>query len=114
MSFLHCHTKNCNWEQDDFWTLGKYNPITSLKDIEEKLFVDKMYFDIPTLIEMGIPYQLDEIGKSHCKGTDYVAWELERKAKNIRNILVKTYDEYKAQKDTLKCPRCGQQNWDID
>lgn len=26
MAYLHCHTKNCNWSQDDFWdfSFGKY------------------------------------------------------------------------------------------
>lgn len=25
MSFVHCHA--CNWQQDDFWSLGGYNPL---------------------------------------------------------------------------------------
>lgn len=26
MAYLHCHTKNCGWEQDDFWDKEGYNP----------------------------------------------------------------------------------------
>ena len=115
MAYLHCHTPGCEWSQDDFWEPNGYSPFRPdiMRSFHEDLFKEKMYFDRPALEEMGILYDEDEHG-CFCTGTDYVAWELERRARRIRNMLVKTYDEFKAKKDSLVCPRCGKQNWDID
>jgi len=116
MAYLHCHTKNCHWSQDDFWD-KYYNPVNFNQDMHwfQDLMIEKLYFDISFFREnLLIPMHIDDKGKTYCTGTDYVAWELERRAKRIRKMLVKTYDEFKAKKDQLKCPICGQQNWDID
>jgi hypothetical protein len=113
--YLHCHTKNCGWSQDDFWN-PSYNPVNfdQGKDLYDDLFKDRIYFGKECLMDMGIKYYVDEENKTYCKGADYVSHELERRAKKIKNMLVKTYDEFKEKQDTLVCPRCGQQNWDID
>ncbi len=115
--FLHCHTPGCGWSQDDFWecTPNGYSPLRAdiISSMHLDLFKDKIYFDRSTLEEMGVPIHENEHG-FYCTGTDYVAWELERRARRIRNMLVKTYEEFKAKKDTLVCPRCRKQNWDID
>lgn len=29
MAYLHCHTKHCNWSQDDFYS-SRYNPFTKI------------------------------------------------------------------------------------
>lgn len=115
MSYLHCHSKNCGWSQDDFWS-ENYSPVnfSQYSDLYEDLFKDKMYFDKDCLMDMGIKYFVDPDGRTYCRGRDYVAHELERRAKRIKGMLVKTYDEFLEKKDTLVCPRCGQQNWDID
>lgn len=131
MAYLHCHGKMedgtaCGWSQDDFWKMddvfnGKprehYTPFRSdlVEDLKASIFKDKIYFDIeffrsrPTL-----PHKKDADGKLFCKGTDFVAWSLEQKAKSIRGMLVRTYDEWISVKDAIACPRCGQRNWDID
>lgn len=116
MSYLHCHTKNCGWSQDDFWD-EHYTPLRPdiMKSLSEDLFKERIYFDKSMFVETGdLPYHLDEEGKAYCRGSDYVAWDLRKRAKRIQNMLVKTYAEFKANKDKLVCPRCGQQNWDID
>lgn len=43
-----------------------------------------------------------------------VAWDLEKRAKRIKTMLFKTYEEFKEKKDIVVCPCCGKQNWDID
>jgi len=47
MAFLHCHTPNCNWSQDDFWSKDGYHPFR--KDIVdwwiECIFKEKVYLD---------------------------------------------------------------------
>ena len=113
-AFLHCHTPNCNWSQDDFWE-GGYTPFREdiIKNMKENLFKDKIYMDRWFLEENSIPHHTDKKGP-YCKGVDLVAFELERTAKSIRNMLVRTYDEFKKNKDKLVCPKCGKQNWDID
>ena len=114
-AFLHCHTPNCNWSQDDFWEIGKYTPFRKdiIEDMEKNLFKDKIYMDRWYLEEYSIPHHKDNKGY-YCKGTDLVAAKLEKKAKNIRNMLVRTFEEFKTNKDKLVCPKCGKQNWDID
>lgn len=114
--FLHCHTPNCHWSQDDFWEKDGYTPFREdlVESMKEELFRDKVYMDSNFFMENpSIPHGIDHDGV-FCKGTDLVAWNLERKARNIRNMLVKTYEEFKAKKDDLVCPKCGEQNWDID
>jgi len=115
MAFLHCHTPNCNWSQDDFWD-ENYTPVRQeiMKDLNKQLFKEKIYFDKEFFEDNPSLLQFQDEKGFYCTGTDYVAWDLERRAKRIRNMLVKTYDEFKEQKDTLKCPKCGKQDWDID
>ena len=127
MAYLHCHGRlkdgtSCGWSQDDFWSdrvypngFEEYTPFRAdlIKDLKASLFRDKIYMDKSYLEENEIPYQTDEAG-SFCKGTDFVACRLEQKAKSIRNMLVRTYEEFKVRKDTLVCPKCGQRDWDID
>jgi hypothetical protein len=85
-----------------------------MKSLSEDLLKERIYFESMFFDSSELQYYIDEKGKPYCKGTDYVAWNLEKRAKRIRNMFVKTYDEYRANKDKLFCPRCGQQNWDID
>jgi ubiquitin C-terminal hydrolase len=47
-------------------------------------------------------------------GREFVARELERVAKSIRNMDVLTDEEWRSIKDSWKCPKCGLKNWDID
>jgi hypothetical protein len=116
MSYLHCHS--CGWSQDDFWEPSPgYNPFRAdfIKDLEKSLFENKIEFD-KGFIERNpnVRHTIGKDGKIYIKGTEYVALVLERKAKQIRNMNVKTFDEWKKIKDTWKCPKCGAHNPDID
>lgn len=117
MAYIHCHTKDCGWGQDDFWEEGGYNPVRFIqtdKNFESHLFKEKMYFDEWMFLENpSLDYHEDENG-FYCSGKDYVVWEFRRKADNIENMLVISQNEWMDQKDTLVCPKCGQQNWDVD
>ncbi len=116
MAYLHCHTKNCGWSQDDFWD-ENYNPVNFSQDSDlfKNLMSDKLYFlDENSLKEMGIKYYKDEGNKIYFYGGDYVIWKLQRRINRISRMIVKTYKEFLERKDTLKCPRCGLQNFDID
>jgi len=35
MAYLHCH--NCDWAQDDFYSVDGYNPPSSLKSLNKTL-----------------------------------------------------------------------------
>ena len=117
MAYLHCHTKECGWGQDDFWKEDGYNPVSSLqKDsmLNEGLFKDKMYFDEWFFKENpSLAYKHDE-GGWYCSGRDYVVWELRRTANNIERMFIPTWEEWEKVRDTTICPDCGQSNWDID
>jgi hypothetical protein len=128
-AYLHCHGKlpdgtKCGWEQDDFWDKQHikelyegYTPFRSdtISHLKQSLFEDRIYCDVEYFLShTDLPSQLDDKGDPYCKGTDYVAHDLRHRANRIQNMLVKTYDEFKGNKDKLVCPRCGQQDWDID
>ena len=118
MSFLHCH--NCNWSQDDFWDPKGYNPFRHdlIQYLTDSLFKDRIVGDLCMFLEMGVdPADIHE----HEEGRGYwvesclfVARELEMKANSIRNMAVKTNEDWKRVRDNFCCPECGSKNWDID
>lgn len=127
MAFLHCHTPDCHWSQDDFWdeTGQGYTPFR--KDIiawwMECLFKDKVYMDkyiceeVAQCLGQHGPTLYDEedgCKKYYISGTDLVAFELKNKSESISNMQVKTAAEWKKVRDTWTCPWCGYRNWDID
>jgi len=103
MAYLHCHGHGCDWEQDDFWTKDGYNPFRQdmIDYLKDCLFKDSI--------------QLDHCGEQRTlSGQELVARELERKARSIRGMKVKTTEDWKKVKDSWRCPDCGSKNWDID
>lgn len=104
MAYLHCHA--CGWSQDDFWEADGYNPLSMLKDNIKDLFRDKIEFD-SNYKDFGLP-------KQTMTGPEYVAWELERKAGNIREMVYRTFEEYKTKNPERVCPKCGKKELDID
>ena len=118
MAYLHCH--NCGWSQDDFWSEDDkgWSPFKPdrMADYKKDLFRDKIHMDLNALREMGV--KLNEVEKDdegyYMSGQNYVALELERMARSIRKMLVKTNEDWKKVQDTIKCPRCDKRDWDID
>ncbi len=121
MPYLHCHTKDCGWSQDDFWSIGGWNPITAVKrnDHEENLFKEKVYLDRNTFEDINkylpepLPYWKDEQGW-YTKGQYLQAHHFYQLYQRCMSMNVKTYEEWKQVKDTWKCPKCGQHHPDID
>jgi len=126
MAYLHCHTKDCGWSQDDFWnyTFTKktwkqfltfqwqkrpfgYNPLSILLE-------DISVWIKPRYVEMD-SYWAKENG---LKSNRVHSWWFLKKAfkryKSVKeNMLFKTWDEFQKNKN-WPCPRCGQVNWDVD
>jgi rubredoxin len=104
MAYLHCH--RCGWEQDDFWDYNnrdypiQQDHIEWLRDLLQK--------DTTNIQIDGGPLQ--------CMDTcEVVAIELERMAKRIRGMHIKTFEEFKKVKNEFQCPKCGaKKTWDID
>lgn len=112
MSYLHCHTKGCNWSQDDWWDwkwslkIWKfrcfgYNPISLILD-------NIRYYGKPRIINTD-----------NGKGCYSVfSWVL--MFKDIRRQFSKFYYQkwwtYKAFKKDIGavCPKCGLIDFDID
>ena len=95
--YLHCHTKGCNWEQDDFFTKS-YN-------LKTKILSDVRWLIKPRMI----------------KGDGYKRFSWWALFLNIKNDIKvygmmkwKTYEDWIKVKDTAVCPKCGLRNWDID
>jgi len=101
MAFLHCH--DCDWQQDDFWSLNGYNPVGHLKEYLPDLFKA----EVTLCPENGT-------GEEIITGQEYVARELERAAASIRGMYVRTSEDFQEIKDEFKCPKCGSSNWDVD
>jgi len=118
MSYLHCHTEGCNWSQDDFWSIGGWNPIRSVKTCdEENLFKEKVYMDKSFFEDVEkfcpIPHWKDEKGY-YTKGQYLEAFHFFQLYKRCMGMDVKTFEEWKEVRKTWKCPKCGQRNPDID
>jgi uncharacterized protein (DUF2126 family) len=103
MAFLHCDSIGCGWSQDDFWSPDGYNPFRQdiIDWLKACLFKD--------IIELD-----GEEGHQRFTGTEFVAREIEKMAKSIRHMNIKTDDDWNKMKSEWACPRCGQKNWDID
>ena len=103
MSYLHCHS--CRWEQDDFWDINGYTPLREdyIQWLRECLFKDFVQTtDYETEMNITLP------------GKEHVARELEKVARIVRRHKWTTFDNWKRDKNTAVCPKCGQRNWDID
>ena len=100
MAFIYC--KNCNWTQDDFWSENGYHPL-------EKRYID---FLTQKLFETEV-ISINENGKQiKTSGKTFVAQELEKIAKSIKNMhYIKELDFMKSSKT---CPECGSKNIEID
>ncbi len=126
MAYLHCHTKDCHWGQDDFWNYNwtwkafkhfitfkwqkrsfGYNPLSILlEDIASNIKPRKINMDSYWAKENGL------------KSNEVHSWWFLRKGfgryRNVKKgMLFKTWDEFQANK-TTPCPYCCKVNWDID
>jgi len=114
VAYLHCHS--CDWEQDDFWEPGGYNPFRDdkIEWLRECLWSPKMRFDGGFYADHPeLPVYADEEGE-YVRGQDVAALELRRMEQQVSNMAVPTFEDWKRVRETFKCPRCGAQNWDID
>jgi len=107
MSFLHCHTKGCDFSQDDFYSVNGYNPANYLQtwmkdlcsdDVNEQFSTDSNY------VKENGPLSRKEV----------IAREFEKFANNIREMKWITYEQWAKDRATAVCPKCGKRNWDID
>ena len=120
MSYLHCHTKDCGWSQDDFY-YKKYNPIT-------KIVSDIKWLIKPRMIEWDNTFvEVDAIRlmkytkiKVKFKGNKCFSWSwlILEIVKDIK-IAIKqkwwTFESFKKAYDNgAVCPKCGKSNFDID
>jgi hypothetical protein len=118
MAYLHCH--NCGWSQDDFWSEDNkgWSPFKPdrMAEYKKDLFREKIHMDLECLASLGAHLKVvkkDEKGW-YISGQEYVALELERKARSIRNMFLRTYEDWEKVKNIIRCPRCDKGNWDID
>jgi len=113
MAFIYC--EDCGWGQDDFWDKNGYNPFRQdiVDDLKENLFRDKIHMDSQFIEEHKIPFKRDEKGP-YVRGTDLVATELERTARSVRNMCIRTSEEWDQVRDSFVCPKCGSKKWGID
>jgi hypothetical protein len=91
MAYIHCH--NCNWQQDDFWSVGGYNPI--------RFFLTQ---DVPWLIRPRIITFDKWVAKkngwsNHRRFSWWVLWwEFKRMCLKFRRQYWWTWGAYKKRK----------------
>ena len=118
--YLHCH--DCGWEQDDFWSEDGYNPFSHINFLTETLFKDRITnVQAEKFIFTDMGFDESQIHDSPdgeicwVDAREYVAHCLERKANSIRNMAVKTLDDWREVKGHFCCPKCGcSDNLDLD
>ena len=120
MSYLHCHTKNCNWSQDDFYS-KTYNPMT-------KILSDFKWLIKPRMIEfdsMFVEIDAKELMKytkikviffgNKCFSWNWLPLEIVKDIKIALEVKWWTYAKFKKDYDNgAVCPKCGERNFDID
>jgi len=113
MAYLHCH--DCDWSQDDFWSLEGWNPEKAMEGHWTLAFNDKYYMDRNFFKEANLEEKMHENEKGcWIRGQDLLAWELRRTARSVETMAVRTEREWKQVRDTFVCPECGSKNLDID
>jgi hypothetical protein len=123
MAFLHCHTHNCNWSQDDFYTLH-YNPLT-------KIWSNIKWLIKPRFIEIDGVVLTDSLFFTHFPVSLFRAksqmqvrvfswnWLLLEIVKDLKNAKIMKWWTYNSwEKDYVSkkavCPKCKQINFDVD
>jgi hypothetical protein len=99
---MYVRCRKCGWQQDDFWT-ENYNPISKLKDWEADLFSDNFREWRPDLVTDDLDF-LAEHGSVSMQ--EIIALEVEKTANNIRNMVFRTYKEFR--EAGCKCPECNE------
>ena len=95
MAYLHCHTKDCGWSQDDFWDKS-YNPFTrTWNDIKwlwkpKWIGLDKWIIDDMTEYT-GVKVKVREIKKEMSEES---ALKSSRSAQNRNDLYSTTYYEF--------------------
>jgi hypothetical protein len=129
MSYLHCHGKNCNWSQDDFWDWKikwkdifnwqsrpfGYNPLSIiLEDVAMYIRPRWIEFDSTFIIDSGIKPR--HLNSQEIFSWSLLRWELSRQLKSLFAMKYWTYEQFEKAKNAgkYKCPKCGSDEWDID
>ena len=108
MAYLHCH--NCDFSQDDFYSVDGYNPTDYLKTWNKDLCGDKLdeqFTDDVQFLRDNGPITQREV----------IAREYEKYARRIREMKWVTWESFKSSWKDGKwppCPKCGKHELDID
>uniref|UniRef100_A0A6M3K0Q7 Uncharacterized protein n=2 Tax=viral metagenome TaxID=1070528 RepID=A0A6M3K0Q7_9ZZZZ len=108
MAFLHCH--NCDFSQDDFYSVDGYNPPDYLQSWNKGLCgdrIDERFTDDAEFLREYGPITLREV----------IAREYEKYARGIRSMKWVTWESFKEAWIDGKwppCPKCGKNDLDID
>ena len=133
MAYLHCHTKDCGWSQDDFYSfkfdkrklffIGGYNPISKILDsirsyIKPRMIKWDRHFVNYDAVELQkytkIKIRFNE--NNECFSWNWLILEIVKDIKNAKNMRWWSYKSWKKDMDKgkAKCPKCGKVCFDID
>ena len=107
MAGLHCHS--CDWSQDDFYSIDRYNPAKHLLWWNEQLCgekqdeIDKQFTEDAQFLQDNGPITTREV----------IARLYEKFARRIREMAWITYEQWEKEPNKV-CPKCGSSELDID
>ena len=119
MSYLHCHTKDCSFSQDDFYSKS-YNPFTKIwSDIKWLITPKFLKMDFGWIQTMGEISAYTHVPllkiKSRCFSWNLLIVEIVKDLKVALEMKWYTYEAWKKDYDGgAVCPKCGKRNFDID
>jgi hypothetical protein len=117
MAYLHCHTRDCDWSQDDFWT-RRYNPITKLwSDINWLWkprwisFDEWMLNDLRAIVPVWTKHH--RCGQVFIHSWNMLLVEALKEVRVAFGMRWWTWEAWKKAK-TPHCPVCHKRNFDVD
>lgn len=121
MAYLHCHTKNCNWSQDDFYINRQENTAIFGRcevHIKPRMIKWDRHFVNYDAVELQeytkIKIRFNE--NNECFSWSWLILEIVKDLKNAKNMRWWSYKSWKKDMDKgkAKCPKCGKACFDID
>lgn len=114
MAFVRC--RNCDWQQDDFWSPDGYHPFRKDALEEWESTMVRALKEGRRRIEFDSWFLKERHGWDDAYDVDfrqYLADELERTAAQLRGMHWATEEDFE-QDSNRACPRCLSNNLTVD
>lgn len=108
MAYLHCH--NCDFSQDDYWSEDGWNPVKSFENDKDTL----LHEDLDEVVQMDPQWLREHHGLDSVTRRDLVILHLRQIIARVEGMVYRTQEEFRERNPEMRCPRCGEQELDVD